>query len=321
MDEGLAACRLIQFASVTVVFGASAFRLYAVRHGDERIFAHLDTRLRGILLIAAILALLSALLFVPLIGGRMAGSASAALDWNISSTVLLNTGFGRVWRWHLLVAALLVVACALRQVQPVYRLAVAAVLLASLGLVGHAAIEQGPLGIGHKTNDAVHLLAGGLWLGGLVPLGMLVLLARRSEHGTYLALLRDVLPRFSRTAYGAVALVAATGFVNAVFLVGSIDGLIGTPYGRLLLVKVSLFLLLLAIAVINRLILTPSIRGEARAVDRNCRAVVDGWHRADPRSRHPRGGQRARKPTTRHPRRWSFRRPAPLIRTRVCTRK
>jgi putative copper resistance protein D len=64
--------------------------------------------------------------------------------------------------------------------------------------------------------------------------------------------------------YLAVMFLALTGVVNSILLVGSIDGLIETPYGRLLLVKIALFLLLVAVALINRFVLTRRIADEAR---------------------------------------------------------
>lgn len=82
----------------------------------------------------------------------------------------------------------------------------------------------------------------------------------------WLAVLRDALPRFSRVGCAAVALVALTGITNTAILVGSIDGLTGTPYGRLLLVKIALFLLMVAVAVVNRFILTPWIGQEAMPI-------------------------------------------------------
>src|SRR5690349_728542 len=170
MDEAFIACRLVHFVSVMVAFGGSAFRLYAVGAGDQDLVAALDARLRRVLLVAAILALMSALLLLPFVGSRMAGSASAALDWKIISTVLLDTSFGRVWRWRLLIAAIFVLVCAVRSMQPSYRVALSAVLLASLGWVGHAAAEQGGAALGHEINQSAHLLAAGIWLGGLVPL-------------------------------------------------------------------------------------------------------------------------------------------------------
>src|SRR5260370_19755875 len=264
MDEALSAWRALHFASAMLLAGAGAFRVYAVNGSDAELLEVLDARLRALLLVASIVALLSAVALVPCVASPMAGSAAAALDWNTISAVVFQTSFGRVWRWHLAIAALLVAICAVRRVRPAWRAALAALLLASLGWVGHAAAGRGLRGIGHSLNDAVHLLAGGLWLGGLVPLGGLAIQAWRSQNGAWLAMLVRALPRFSRLAYAAVALVALSGIINAVLLVGSIGALPATPYGRLLMVKVALFLLLLAVAVINRLILVPWIGSGAR---------------------------------------------------------
>src|SRR6266852_4255386 len=187
MDEALIACRALHFASAMLLVGAGAFRVYAVSGSDAELLAVLDARLRALLLVAAIVALLSALALVPCVASSMAGSAAAALDWNTVSAVVFQTSFGRVWRWHLAIAALLVVACAVRRVRPTWRAVLALLLLASLGWVGHAAAGRGLLGIGHSLNDAVHLLAGGFWLGGLVPLGALALEAWRSQNGAWLA--------------------------------------------------------------------------------------------------------------------------------------
>src|SRR5260370_30114745 len=173
MDEALSAWRALHFASAMLLAGAGAFRVYAVNGSDAELLEVLDARLRALLLVASIVALLSALALVPCVAGTMAGSAAAALDWNTISAVVFQTGFGRVWRWHLSIAALLVAICAVRRVHPAWRAALAALLLASLGWVGHAAAGRGLLGIGHSLNDAVHLLAGGVWVCGLVALGAL----------------------------------------------------------------------------------------------------------------------------------------------------
>lgn len=266
MGQAFIACRLVHFVSVMMAFGTSAFRLYAVGAVDHEVLAVLDARLRRVLVVAAILALLSGLLTVQFITSRMAGSASAALDWTTIATVLFDTSFGRVWRWRLLIAAALVPICAVRWVQPSYRVALSALLLASLGWVGHAADEQGAVRIGHEINQSVHLLAGGIWLGGLVPLLWVVATAHRWRNQGWFALLRDALPQFSHMGYVAVVLVGLTGVVNSILLVGSIDGLTGTIYGRVLLLKITLFLLLVAVAIVNRLVLVPRIgREEGKA--------------------------------------------------------
>jgi putative copper resistance protein D len=65
--------------------------------------------------------------------------------------------------------------------------------------------------------------------------------------------------------YAAVALLAATGALNTLLLVGSTQALVGTPYGRLLGLKILLFLAMVAVALFNRFRLLPRLPREAKA--------------------------------------------------------
>jgi copper resistance protein D len=133
-------------------------------------------------------------------------------------------------------------------------------VLASLGLTGHAAMDMGG-GASHEMNQMAHLTAGGLWLGGLVPLGVLLRRAVRPDGVAYVPLARAALPHFSQIGYVAVALLAITGTVNSIMLVGSFGAFVTTPYGRLLAVKIALFLAMIGLALINRFRLVPRLRG------------------------------------------------------------
>ena len=137
-------------------------------------------------------------------------------------------------------------------------------LLVSLGLVGHAVEGQGPGRFVHQINQMVHLLAAGLWLGGLVPLSWLLGRARSPSGAAWTSVARDVVPRFSQMGYAAVALLAATGAINTLVLVGSFEALVSTPYGRLLGLKILLFSIMVVLALINRLRLLPRLRREPR---------------------------------------------------------
>ncbi|MEI9988547.1 MAG: CopD family protein [Rhizomicrobium sp.] len=55
----------------------------------------------------------------------------------------------------------------------------------------------------------------------------------------------------------AVGVLLASGLVNSWFSVGSFDHLFGTLYGGLLCLKLALFLLMLGLAAVNRLWITP----------------------------------------------------------------
>jgi putative copper resistance protein D len=198
---------------------------------------------------------------------NMAGSASAALDPDTISKVLFATSFGRVWCWHLVFAVLAIGVCLAPRARwrmPAI-LVLSLLLLVSLGWVGHAVEGQGVTRFVHQINQMVHLLAAGLWLGGLVPLAWLLERARSASGTAWISVAREVVPRFSQMGYAAVALLAATGAVNTLLLVGSTQALVSTPYGRLLGLKILLFLAMVTLALFNRFRLLPRLRREAQA--------------------------------------------------------
>jgi putative copper resistance protein D len=208
--------------------------------------------------------LLSALSLLLGVTANMAGSSAAALDPNTIAKVLFGTSFGRVWCWHLVFAVLAIGAClapgASWRIPAI--LVLSLLLLVSLGWVGHAVMDQGPIKVVHVINQMVHLLAAGLWLGGLLPLAWLLSRARQPSSAAWISLARDVVPRFSRMGYVAVAALAATGAINSLLLVGHIEALIDTPYGRLLGLKILLFSVMVVLALINRFRLLPRLRRE-----------------------------------------------------------
>jgi putative copper resistance protein D len=266
--EVLIVSRLLQFAAVIVVFGCGAFRLYGLAFDATTTSANalvtFDAWFWRVAIVGAIVALLSGVSLLLAVTANMAGSTAAALDPNTISTVLFDTSFGRVWCWRLLFAFLLIGACLAppaRWRMPAI-LVLSLLLLVSLGWVGHAIEGQGVASLVHQINQMVHLLAAGLWLGGLVPLTWLLGPARSPSGAAWISVARDVVPRFSHMGYVAVALLAATGAINTLLLVGSVEALAGTPYGRLLSLKILLFLVMVVLALINRFRLLPRLRGE-----------------------------------------------------------
>ncbi|CAM5739917.1 hypothetical protein [Streptomyces afghaniensis 772] [Streptomyces afghaniensis] len=125
--------------------------------------------------------------------------------------------------------------------EPVLR-AVGAALAVALALTW-AAAEHASAGIQvpvAMTSSVLHLVATGVWLGGLVAL--LLTLRRASVDA-----LTEVVPRFSRIAFISVTVLAVTGLYQSWRGLGSLAALTGTSYGRLLLAKlVAVAALLLA---------------------------------------------------------------------------
>jgi putative copper resistance protein D len=115
------------------------------------------------------------------------------------------------------------------------------------------------MGILHLTADTLHLLAAAIWIGGLVSLVLLLSVSRNDQTDAGVSFARDATERFSTMGVAIVVVVLATGIVNAWILVGSLQALIVTDYGRLLMLKVALFGVMLLVAAINRFWLTPRL--------------------------------------------------------------
>ena len=178
----------------------------------------------------------------------------------------MDTDFGRDWLLRLVLIALLagLLAADLREKRDsggFLKLAlVAAGLAGTVAWAGHGIGGAGLPGSVHLAADFVHLIATAAWVGGLLPLAIMLAAAGRASS---LAVARTVSMRFS--AYGIVAVGALffTGAINTWYLAGSIRALTETDYGHLLLVKIALFLIMLGLATFNRLWLTPALAANA----------------------------------------------------------
>jgi copper resistance protein D len=271
MADVLVVSRLLQFAAVIAVFGSGAFRIYGLGGDTATTSADAHTAFDAwfwrVAIVGAIVALLSALSLTVGVAANMTGSAAAAFDPDTITKVLFGTGFGEVWCWHLVFAILAIGVCLAPSMpwrMPAI-LALSLLLLVSLAWVGHAVEGRGPVRVVHQINQMVHLLAAGLWLGGLLPLAWLLGRARSPSGTEWIAIAREVVPRFSQVGYVAVALLAATGALNSLLLVGSTRALVDTPYGRLLSLKILLFLAMVGLALFNRFRLLPRLQREPQA--------------------------------------------------------
>jgi putative copper export protein/mono/diheme cytochrome c family protein len=126
------------------------------------------------------------------------------------------------------------------------------------GLVGHAGATAGAIGDGLVLSEALHLVAAGIWLGALLPLGFA--LRTLSPAGA-----ASVCERFAPIGLACVLVLAGTGFAQGLQLIGSVPALFGTQYGHIALLKIALFLLALVLAGLNRLWLTDRLAAAAGA--------------------------------------------------------
>lgn len=263
-----ALCRALAAGAVAVLFGAGAMLALG---GSPRLGLEAEAALRRVFRLAGSVGLAATLCLLPLQAASIAGDWHAMLDGDMLDTVILQTRYGQVWIVRALAtAALLGVVLGLRPGSPGLIAGVAALALAPLALSGHAAMDEGWLGLAHAVNDFLHVLAAAFWLGSL-PAFLLWLAAWRRPEWR-----RDAtraLLRFSAWGHVAVAVLLLSGVANAALILGP-----GLPdpasgYVQVLLVKALLALAMTGLALRNRYRWIARIRTQPvvalRAIRRN----------------------------------------------------
>lgn len=279
IEAGLITARFLHFGAVMALFGLALFPLYSWPLRAGRASGGVIHWLRPWMWWAASLGFLSGIAWGCLAIAGMTGTIRAAAEPDTLLTVLNDTSFGRVWVARLALGSVLVLLATPNLSRRVADWAIAcltAPLLASLALVGHTQTHDGALRFAHISADAAHLLAAGAWFGGLLALGCLFTYARRSPSVELDADVIVALVRFSHMGYAAVGILIGSGLINGWILVGAPEGLITTPYGQLLSVKICLLAGMLALAVQNRFTLVPKLQGSknsCRPVDPSLRLV------------------------------------------------
>ncbi len=261
LAAGLIVSRFIHFTAVLALFGGALFPLYAVRGVRTDAPPRFGAGPPWMLIASSLAALVSGVSWFAFTAASMSGTLAAAADPSVLATVLEATDFGVLWLGRLGLIGALVVLILLnrRGKQGSWTTAFfAGLALASLAGTGHARTTEGWNGLLHILADAAHLLAAGVWLGGLWPLGFAVTHPRQGGtlDGREIA---AMLTRFSGIGYVAVAALVASGLVNSWYLVGSIGNLTSAPYGRLLLAKLALFAGMAVLAAANRFWITPRL--------------------------------------------------------------
>jgi copper resistance protein D len=266
----LEAARAVHFASTAMVTGAAlfqylvaepAFRTAAI--GGSASARAYRARLATILWIGFALAVPSGAAWLLALAAKIGSSPSVPASGGVAWALLTETQFGHLWIARAFLAGLLF--CALWLGKPgdagtwfgeALTTVAAMCLMGSLAWSGHAAGSPGIIGDIHLVADVLHLVAAGAWLGGLLPLSLLFVLAIRQTDPSLASTLQVATRRFSTLGLLSVGTLLATGLVNTWMLAGSLPGLLETDYGRLLLLKIALFVAMVAIAGINRLRLT-----------------------------------------------------------------
>ncbi|MDQ1027660.1 copper transport protein [Streptomyces umbrinus] len=245
--------RYLSYAGFILLVGGAAFVLACWQRGTgERSVQRL--------VVSGWLALTGATLAMLLLRGSYTGSGKVGdiFDLSLLSDVLqTKTGAALVSRLLLLAAGALFIAVLFGAYEKreddeekgdlTFGLAIGGFVVAAGLAATWAMAEHASTGIQTGISmpvDVLHLLAAAVWLGGLSTLLVALYRAPSIEPA--------VVRRFSRIAFGSVAVLAATGIYQSWRQLGSWSAFTGTSYGQLLLVKIGLVVVLVGIAWISR---------------------------------------------------------------------
>ncbi|WP_375383946.1 copper resistance protein CopC [uncultured Microbacterium sp.] len=261
-DTAVSVLTVLQYLGLLVFSGLLFFDRIVLRRREaaDRGFLRLVTAAFGVAALAAVLLVLASALRV--VGGHLADVFSP-------STWLPGI------LWQPVAAALIITGAGLFAVLLVRRptgagwvvVAAAAVAVVTPVLVGHTqTVQPGWLVI---TADLGHLLAGAFWAGGVVGLLRYLAAARPGAAGAEPRIdpvvAARVAVRFSRFALASVVVLAVSGTIMAVLIIGSWDAVLGTGYGRTLLLKLGIVAAVVVLAAWNRTRLLPRITARPTA--------------------------------------------------------
>ena len=249
---------LAYLASLGAAGSALALAGLATLDGDTR------RMVRRLGLAGAFTAGLASATLIPMDAVYLAGGSWAGATDPVLTGMVMESPVGE--SLVALCAGLVVVAVffLFRAVPRWVAVAGAGIVCASFALRGHVLAEPRVILAALVT---AHLLGLAFWIGGFAPLHRLAGLASPVRAGTAAA-------EFGRRALWVVPALAVAGAGLLVLLAGNPLDALAHPYGRLLAVKLAVFLLLLSLAAFNKLRLTPALLGgDARAGARLRRSI------------------------------------------------
>ncbi|HEX6679852.1 MAG TPA: copper resistance protein CopC [Gaiellaceae bacterium] len=268
----LVAARWVAFLAMMAAVGLFVLRIAVARPVVARVSG---TRLRDVS-IAFGVASAVALVAIPVYFLLSTAEFALRSFWSFGALLPLVrvSAFGRGWLDLEIVFALFVGAAtvAIWLDRPERRRRSVAALLALVGALaaaGAALVVPGTAGHAGQTAprglslafDWFHLVAGSVWVGGLIGL---VVLAATVPAARRVAALVVCVPRFSNVALVSVLVLIGAGIGSAVQHLPTVASLWQTSYGKALLVKIALLGAALLLAAVNLLRTVPRFRACAQ---------------------------------------------------------
>jgi copper resistance protein D len=259
---------LFDLLALTTCIGALSCRIWVlqtVSNGrDKREERRLLASVWKLIGFSAAMLVLSSSIILSTRSTEMSGLPFADSS-TVIPRVLFNTHYGHVW---LIRVAAVAVLCAVWLIggrdlysrrYSMYMLIVAAAMAATRSASGHAA-DAGDFSL-PEISDWLHLMSASIWGGGLITLSLAVFPEVLRRSGERRELIAEIALRFSRLAAIALFTIVITAAYNGWFEVGSVKALFETAYGKIIMVKIGLLVVLVILAASNRYISIPHITG------------------------------------------------------------
>jgi putative copper export protein len=211
--------------------------------------------IRRFTIIVTWIAILTSILRILVTNIILSGEFSAAFDLALARMVLeSNEGVATGLRLVSLIAILSLSSDKFYDKFESVLLFAATLAATSYSLVGHAGEVSMKYGLGLFPQGLLllHLIAVAFWVGALWPLRMLT---KSNDRFRVAKIMHD----FGGIAVIFVSVLIVAGVILIWLLLGKLDLLWTTEYGQLMLIKLATFGLLLLMAAINKLLITPKL--------------------------------------------------------------
>lgn len=258
--------RFLHDSALLLLWGSAAFLAFLT---PARLASRMWKCLGMAPLLAAVICALTTAVMLPLQAASIGEGWSDAISIDTLDAVLLESSIGTAWQAQVIAAILLLLAFLVRSRHRMTAIAITSALAtASLALNGHASNHQGWLSALHRSNDILHMLSGGAWLGALFPL---VFMLRELEIVGRQPDAQIALRRFSLAGHIGVALVLTSGVINTCLVLGRLPTDWTSPYQRLLAIKIAAVCIMICLAITNRYFFVPAIAMNSRDATRSIR--------------------------------------------------
>lgn len=197
-----------------------------------------DSRLRMLLIVAAVAVIASCIAMISVNTVRLESSIVDALTNRYGTIVLVRLGLALI---------LLAVLAARNRYTAYASIAVGAILIASNSLLSHSAGLAEPLL--PTLADFVHNIVASIWVGGLIYMAYTLLPSSRED-----SLVLITIPKFSSMIVLCLAIASITGTLMLFAIESNTTLLLNSTYGMLLLIKLGIVGVMTGFGAYNQLI-------------------------------------------------------------------